>query len=49
MNKPDTQMRLKLPDFVHEELAQLPGGKKPNAERLLIEWAKREKKKRGVK
>lgn len=39
-------MRVDLPEHVHSELGQLPGGKKPNAERILIEWAKKEKAKR---
>jgi hypothetical protein len=41
-------IRLDLPESVHEQLGKLPGGKKGNAERLLIEWAKR-KEKLGVK
>ena len=38
-------IRLDLPLSVHEQLAKLPGGKKGNAERLLIEWAKKQKRK----
>ena len=38
-------IRLDLPNSVHEQLAKLPGGKKGNAERLLIDWAKRQEKK----
>jgi hypothetical protein len=38
-------IRLDLPYNVHEQLAKLPGGKKGNAERLLIDWAKRQEKK----
>ena len=40
-------IRLNLPDFVHDELAKSRGGKKPKAEELLIEWAKKEMKKKG--
>lgn len=38
-------IRLDLPHSVHEQLAKLPGGKKGNAERLLIDWSKRQEKK----
>ena len=38
-------IRLNLPLNVHDQLNKLPGGKKGNAERLLIEWAKRQEKK----
>ena len=38
-------IRLDLPLSVHEQLAKLPGGKKGNAERLLIDWARRQDKK----
>lgn len=39
-------IRLELPLSVHKQLAELPGGKKGNAERLLIEWAKKQEKKK---
>jgi len=39
---------VELPQFVHDELALLPGCKKPNVERLMIIWAKKEIKKREV-
>ena len=38
-------IRLDLPVNVHKHLGELSGGKKGNAERLLIEWAKRQDKK----
>ncbi len=41
-----TRINADLPQFVHDELARLPGCKKPNAERLLIIWAKKEIKQR---
>ena len=37
-------LRCDLPQAVHDELAKLPGGKKGNAERILIEWSKKAKK-----
>lgn len=38
-------VRVDLPEFVHEQLKAVPGGKKANAERILIDWAKRQQKK----
>jgi hypothetical protein len=42
----DKPIRLDVPQFVHDELAKLRGGKKPNAEEILIEWAKKQQKKK---
>lgn len=42
MNKP---IRCDLPELVHTELKKQHGTKKANAERILIEWAKRQSKK----
>ena len=36
------RINVDLPEFVHNELALLPGCKKPNVERLMIIWAKKE-------
>ena len=38
-------IRCDVPKFVHDELDKLHGTKKPNAEKVLIEWAKRQMKK----
>ena len=38
-------VRVELPKWVHDELAKVPGGKKPAVERIVIEWAKRKVKK----
>lgn len=40
------RVNIDLPDYVHDELSMLPGCKKPNAERLLIIWAKKQIKQR---
>lgn len=39
-------IRCDLPELVHAELRKFPGGKKANAERVLIEWAKRQANKK---
>ena len=41
----DKPIRCDLPEFVHNELSKLRGGKKANAELVLIEWAKKQQKK----
>ncbi len=41
----DKPVRCDLPSFVHDELSKLRGGKKANAELVLIEWAKKQQKK----
>jgi len=40
------KLTMDLPQWVHDELSLLPGGKKGNSERLMHLWAKREKKQR---
>ena len=42
----NSPVRCDLPEFVHAELRKLPGGKKANAERVLMDWAKRQQKKK---
>jgi hypothetical protein len=38
----DKPIRCDLPKFVHDELSKRRGGKKLNAELILIEWAKKQ-------
>lgn len=40
------RLNVDLPQFVHDELALLPGCKKPNVERLVIIWANKSRKQR---
>ncbi len=47
MDNKDIPIRLDLPKSVHDELAKLRGGKKPNAERILIEWSEEKAKENG--
>lgn len=42
----NTPIRCDVPELVHSELKKLPGSKKANAERILIDWAKRQQKKK---
>lgn len=39
-------LRVDLPQWIHDELALLPGSKKMNGERLLDLWAKKQIKTR---
>lgn len=38
-------IRCDVPKYVHDELAKLHGAKKTNAEKILMDWATRQKKK----
>ncbi len=47
MDNKDIPIRLDLPKSTHDELAKLRGGKKPNAESILIKWAEEKAKENG--
>lgn len=38
-------IRSDVPEFVHIELKKMPGSKKANSERVLIDWARRQQRK----